>query len=508
MARHNFMHADCASDAKDDTDAVSTPGFALYAVGIFLWMTFVSCCGATYALPFTPPQAEAAPYVLAQQGAYVLTFFVTAVLAWKHPGSERLLDRLWQLTIASFVGFLTCLVAYELGLRSSWLIALYGLLLGVGMTSGYVQWATLVAARPQSEVVRLILVASLGSIVSGVILCFIPAAIRILLAAAVFMPASLSSLYVYRARHGSLPPTDSARPPKNDGADGRQAPASKARLTVLLPSIACAVVLSLAAPIVSAAYMGLPDNELARNLVAQAANLFALGVLAGVMLLGKRRLTIPEAYRVMLPIMATAVLVGAFFEPDRRWFVLFLSEACFCVVSLLILLESCAISRETGMSPMLVYGVLGGFVYLARTPEAIFSLELAPIDAAASPIVMALLLYLLVIPSFTLPLFSRASKNEGRACAAMAPAPVERLDTDAVCASLAKEAGLTPRQADVMRLLVKGVSTQRIAEDLGLSENTVATYRKVVYAALDVHARQELLDLVEMRTLAGDRAQA
>ena len=71
------------------------------------------------------------------------------------------------------------------------------------------------------------------------------------------------------------------------------------------------------------------------------------------------------------------------------------------------------------------------------------------------------------------------------------------MDTDVICARLAKDNGLTPRQADVMRLLVRGVSTQRIAETLGLSDNTVATYRKAIYAALGVHARQELLDLVE-----------
>ncbi|MDD7110565.1 MAG: helix-turn-helix transcriptional regulator, partial [Coriobacteriaceae bacterium] len=87
-----------------------------------------------------------------------------------------------------------------------------------------------------------------------------------------------------------------------------------------------------------------------------------------------------------------------------------------------------------------------------------------------------------------------SSNNEN---VASSEQPIINADADAVCALLAKENGLTPRQADVMRLLVKGVSIQRIAETLGLSDSTVATYRKAIYAALDVHARQELLDLVE-----------
>ena len=101
---------------------------------------------------------------------------------------------------------------------------------------------------------------------------------------------------------------------------------------------------------------------------------------------------------------------------------------------------------------------------------------------------------MLAIPSFVLPLLSRAQKKSED------PVPAnstERADTDAVCTRLAEQNGLTPRQADVMRLLVRGVSTQRIAETLGLSDNTVATYRKAIYAALEVHARQELLDLVQ-----------
>ena len=48
-----------------------------------------------------------------------------------------------------------------------------------------------------------------------------------------------------------------------------------------------------------------------------------------------------------------------------------------------------------------------------------------------------------------------------------------------------------------MRYLVVGRDVDRIADALGLSPNTVRSYRKSLYAALGVHGRQELLDLVE-----------
>ena len=49
--------------------------------------------------------------------------------------------------------------------------------------------------------------------------------------------------------------------------------------------------------------------------------------------------------------------------------VVFIGDACFCVVSLLLLLTSCKLSRSADVSTVVVYGILGGCVYLARLPE-------------------------------------------------------------------------------------------------------------------------------------------
>ncbi len=65
------------------------------------------------------------------------------------------------------------------------------------------------------------------------------------------------------------------------------------------------------------------------------------------------------------------------------------------------------------------------------------------------------------------------------------------------CAQLARKGGLTAREADVLELLVRGHSKTRIAETFLISENTVRGHVKHIYAKLDVHSKQELLDLVE-----------
>ena len=47
-----------------------------------------------------------------------------------------------------------------------------------------------------------------------------------------------------------------------------------------------------------------------------------------------------------------------------------------------------------------------------------------------------------------------------------------------------------------MELIARGNTVARIAEDLVVTENTIRTHSKRIYAKLDIHKKQELLDLV------------
>ena len=56
---------------------------------------------------------------------------------------------------------------------------------------------------------------------------------------------------------------------------------------------------------------------------------------------------------------------------------------------------------------------------------------------------------------------------------------------------------LSARETEVMELIARGHSVARIAEALVVSENTIRTHSKRIYAKLDIHKRQELIELVE-----------
>lgn len=56
---------------------------------------------------------------------------------------------------------------------------------------------------------------------------------------------------------------------------------------------------------------------------------------------------------------------------------------------------------------------------------------------------------------------------------------------------------LSARETEVMELIARGNTVARIAEQLIVSENTIRTHSKRIYAKLDIHKRQELLELIE-----------
>lgn len=65
------------------------------------------------------------------------------------------------------------------------------------------------------------------------------------------------------------------------------------------------------------------------------------------------------------------------------------------------------------------------------------------------------------------------------------------------CERIAQMYGLTDKETEVMMLVAKGRSVQRIQELLGVSASTVNTHVNHIYRKMDVHGRQEMLDFLE-----------
>ena len=72
-----------------------------------------------------------------------------------------------------------------------------------------------------------------------------------------------------------------------------------------------------------------------------------------------------------------------------------------------------------------------------------------------------------------------------------------RVTLEQACSAIANRASLTPREREVFEMLARGRDSFYIQEQLTVSRNTVKAHVKHIYAKLDIHTHQELLDIVE-----------
>ena len=104
---------------------------------------------------------------------------------------------------------------------------------------------------------------------------------------------------------------------------------------------------------------------------------------------------------------------------------------------------------------------------------------------------------LLLADNSALWLLMKADRSEARADASGAPIPDAVPSTGQMPGDIAQIAAthmLTERESEVLALLLAGHGRARVAQALGISENTLGTHIQQLYRKVGVHSRQELLD--------------
>ena len=90
-----------------------------------------------------------------------------------------------------------------------------------------------------------------------------------------------------------------------------------------------------------------------------------------------------------------------------------------------------------------------------------------------------------------------ATDSENASTAEEQPPAPTPLTIEERCARIAERGKLTKREAEILGMLARGRNRAYIEESLVVSRNTVNSHVKHIYAKLDIHSHQELLDIVE-----------
>jgi DNA-binding CsgD family transcriptional regulator len=146
------------------------------------------------------------------------------------------------------------------------------------------------------------------------------------------------------------------------------------------------------------------------------------------------------------------------------------------------------VARQTGINSLSIYGLVLCILHSSGLLPISSSLFFEPMNTTG--ILILLVGYLFVILAALMPsIMSKVVKTE--------PASTSEGLSDDQILAVAKERGLTARECEVFVMLARGRSAPYISEKLVLSEGTVKTHISRIYSKLDIHSRQELINLAE-----------
>lgn len=458
--------------------------FFLYFLGTGTWLAFTSFSVSSYPLAVFAENNLLVHIV--QIGCFSLSFFVIGFVDYfKGP------FRQYTLVVAIVIAFslsLFIIAAYELlGLNRIFQYA-SAACLAFGSACGYCQWLRILTLQSYRKAQWLL---ALGSIIpTAMMFVFnvIPSTItRGLITFVMLAPLSILLLainvYVNEIEGENRETPKSNESLKELGKD------------VLLP-IVCAMALVLITPIASTSFGNSENNIISNDVILPLAHACSLLLLMIIWFVFKKDTTLPQLYCVFLPIFASLIFLLPLFAPEQTWIVLFIGDGSFFFVSILMVTTCLFVSHKHHFSSISIYGLFAGCVYFSNVVQ--LALELFSQNGSINfePYAAALLLlYVLVIPAFFIVAANRNRK--AKSTGVMETSDTMLSDTESACCRITSKRGLSNRQAEMLSLLALGRDVTYIANALYLSPNTVRSYRKALYATLDIHSKQELIDLVE-----------
>lgn len=248
-------------------------------------------------------------------------------------------------------------------------------------------------------------------------------------------------------------------------------------------------------------------------------------VIALIELFSERGFEVLRSYQVLFPLITGAFLLPTIFGMQYAPMLSGMLMFGFEIVNLLLIVTCAVYANERSMPSIYVYALGVGPVFVAMLSGDLLGAHLSATFAHDLSFVVSVLFMCVYVLSLTMFFVSwtrqrRRDRGEGDAekrtqiAADTAASHIE--DAEAVVRdmsvakleeaweatfavrldSMALVDPLSQREHEVAALIVRGNSVAGIAKKLFISENTVRGHAKNIYRKLDVHSKQQLIDLM------------
>ncbi len=239
--------------------------------------------------------------------------------------------------------------------------------------------------------------------------------------------------------------------------------------------------------------MGPADKAIVFSLAFVAA-----AVLITVVLLHSRVSFNKALYRLCIPLMAvglSALVLDNSLALNIGTFLVLVGRQLFAATLLALVVF---LSRYHGSDYyLLALGVLIGAMVGNLAGLMLYEV---PWAYAEGHLISPILLVAILVFSLVATLYLMNESNMTTRWGMLAVDDVQKtpeLTLDQSCDILGTSRGLTQREIDVVKQVVRGRDRQAIAERLFISEGTVKVHMRNIYQKLDIHSKQELITLVE-----------